>query len=355
MGLVMALGRRLGRLFKAATNVGAILYCLALFGLLLLYWSGHVRRWWLAFAINFLPFYFLPVLALLLAALLLRARTAIIAALPLALIGLVLYAPYYLPKSTAAASGTPLHLITFNVSDTNQHMDAVVAWLREQRADVVLLQEVSAEWFGPLDQALNDLYPNQVHQLTEIGQRGNLTLSRFPVVLVPSVPLDTFVFQPVILDVEGQPTAFYNVSLATPVDALPERDLPFEFPLVDYVFRYDEVNRNLQIDKLVSQIDRETPPFIVAGDFNMGDQATSYGKLAARMDDSFREAGTNLGLTWPAFQVIGLPQALPALLRIDYLWHSGGFRARSARVGPYLGSDHLPVDATLEMESPAAG
>ena len=137
----------------------------------------------------------------------------------------------------------------FDLADASE----AAAWLREQRADVVLLQEVSADWFGPLDDQLDDLYPYQVHQLTETGQRGNVTLSRFPVVLVPSVPLDSPVFQPVILDLNGQSTSFYNVALATPVDEQPRRDLPFEYPILDFAVRYDDRQRNLQIDQLLSE------------------------------------------------------------------------------------------------------
>ena len=79
----------------------------------------------------------------------------------------------------------------------------------------------------------------------------------------------------------------------------------------------------------------------------MSDQTSIYASLASQMGDSFREAGIGLGTTWPAFQVVGMNPGLPPLIRIDYIWHSRGFQAVNAEVGPYLGSDHLPVTATL--------
>jgi endonuclease/exonuclease/phosphatase (EEP) superfamily protein YafD len=42
---------------------------------------------------------------------------------------------------------------------------------------------------------------------------------------------------------------------------------------------------------------------------------------------------------------------MPPLVRIDYVWHSDDFHAVEAALGPYLGSDHLPVTAALALES----
>ena len=86
----------------------------------------------------------------------------------------------------------------------------------------------------------------------------------------------------------------------------------------------------------------------------MSDQTSIYSTLAGQMGDSFREAGFGLGATWPAFQVVGMNAVLPALIRIDYIWHSREFQAVNAEVGPYLGSDHLPVEATLIFIPPSA-
>jgi endonuclease/exonuclease/phosphatase (EEP) superfamily protein YafD len=81
----------------------------------------------------------------------------------------------------------------------------------------------------------------------------------------------------------------------------------------------------------------------------MSDQAVIYGDLAARLGDSFREAGAGFGMSWPAGLSEELPDILPPLMRLDYVWHSGHFRAVNADQGPDLGSDHLPLVATLEI------
>ena len=242
----------LRRFSQALLNVLGTSYALALLGLLVLHLLGRDHRWWIAFLINFMPFYFVPLLALAVLALLVRARPALIATTPLALVGLILYGPLFFPKPAPIVSGSPLTVITFNVSDKNQQRDMVLAWLREQHADIVFLQEVSVDWFAPIRQALSDLYPEQVPQLTEAGYRGNLTLSRFPLIAAPAPTSSAF--QPTIFNVDSQRMAFYNVSLVTPVDAPPHREFPFEYPFLDLAMRYDDQFRNRQIEQLLAQV-----------------------------------------------------------------------------------------------------
>jgi endonuclease/exonuclease/phosphatase family metal-dependent hydrolase len=67
------------------------------------------------------------------------------------------------------------------------------------------------------------------------------------------------------------------------------------------------------------------------------------------MTDSFKEAGTGFAGSWPVSTARGLPRFLPPLVRIDYIWHSAGLRALDAHIGPAIGSDHLPVRATLTL------
>ena len=252
--------RYLNPLLRILVNLTGGGYAIALFGLLLLHFLGRDHRWWIAFLINFMPFYFLPLFIFILVALLAHARLALVLTVPLILLGLVIYGPLFLPKSTGAPSGSTLTLITFNVSDKNQHRDSVITWLREQHAGIVLLQEVAIDWFEPIQQELQDLYPYQDQELTEQGYRGNLILSCFPVTAIPTTPDKSLPVHSVRLDVDGHPVTLYNVSLVTPVNASPRRDLPFEYPFLDLASRYDDTLRNSQIKRLLSLTASETDP-----------------------------------------------------------------------------------------------
>ncbi len=144
----------------------------------------------------------------------------------------------------------------------------------------------------------------------------------------------------VVVDTGSAQIAVYGIHLYVPAGRTSNAPLSF----------YNAVPRDSQIRNLLARLDDEPLPYIVAGDFNMSDQSLIYNELAAVLSDSFREAGTGLGTSWPNAQRFGMSSLIPPLVRIDYIWHSGEFRAISATQGPYLGSDHLPVYATLALD-----
>jgi endonuclease/exonuclease/phosphatase family metal-dependent hydrolase len=140
--------------------------------------------------------------------------------------------------------------------------------------------------------------------------------------------------------------AVYNIHLTYPMRAEPRFDTsPF---WLRTIARYDASMRNAEITVMLDELVGEPLPFIAAGDFNMSAQSGMYRRIAGVMRDSFHEAGSGIGGTWPISTVAGFPRIIPPLLRLDYVWHSPHFRAVGAEVGPKLGSDHLPVFVTLE-------
>jgi endonuclease/exonuclease/phosphatase (EEP) superfamily protein YafD len=313
--------------------------------------------WWLALLNNFAPFYFLPLFILLPLALLFRARRMVFL-LPLALIGLLWFGPYFLPKQHVTASGTALKVLTFNVWGENRHLDEVEAWLREMDADIVLMQEIPPSYGAGGVPSLLDVYPHQFAQPPEMREWGNVVLSRYPLLTMDYLDTEgdgTPTQQRVTFDLEGQTIAIYNVHFLMPVGEYARVSLPFDNPFANLALKYDHSARNAQIQRVLDFLDDETLPYIMAGDFNMSDQTMMYGELAARMGDSFREAVTGFGTSWPVSameEFPTLPDFLPAVIRIDYIWHSDQFRAVEAQQGPPLGSDHLALFAMLEF-SPA--
>jgi endonuclease/exonuclease/phosphatase (EEP) superfamily protein YafD len=100
---------------------------------------------------------------------------------------------------------------------------------------------------------------------------------------------------------------------------------------------------------LLTRLETEPHPYVVAGDFNMSEYAVIYDRIADTMQDAYRQANNDWGGTWPISVVEELPRFVPPLLRADYVWHSEHFYAIEARRGPALGSDHLPLYADLEF------
>lgn len=92
-------------------------------------------------------------------------------------------------------------------------------------------------------------------------------------------------------------------------------------------------------DTLAAHIARCPYPLIVCGDFNDTPASYSYQTIAKGLKDSFREAGSGLGVTY----------ARVPLFRIDNILYSPHFRASAHRVHRWPRSDHFAVQATLHL------
>jgi endonuclease/exonuclease/phosphatase (EEP) superfamily protein YafD len=305
--------------------------------------------WWLGFFGNFTPFYFAALIGLLPLALIARARRSFLLLLPSALIGLLIYVPLYLPKAEAKApEADTFRLITFNVWGDNPDMSRIEDWLKAQQADAVVTIELPPAWTNGIP-ALKEAYPQQITHVAQGLYWGSTILSPHAILSADVFNLGEIPQQRIVIELGGQQIALYAIHLYLPVGDKPHLPLPTNF-LGAAFFSYDGAKREAQIHTLLDRLRTEPLPYVVAGDFNMSDQAAVYNELAAAMGDSFREVGTGLGTSWPAFQAFGLPALLPPLVRIDYIWHSAGLRALHAEEGPFLGSDHRPLAATLALQ-----
>ncbi|MEO8393004.1 MAG: endonuclease/exonuclease/phosphatase family protein [Chloroflexota bacterium] len=309
--------------------------------------------WWLAFFGNFTPFYFAVLIALLPLALLVRARRAALLMLPLVLIGLLMFAPPYLPKAQAttqaqaAPTADSFRLITFNVWGDNPDMSRIEDWLKTQQADAVVTIELPPAWANGVP-VLKEVYPQQITNHAQGIYWGSTVLSSHPIISTDVFNLGEIPQQRIVIEVGGQQIAIYAIHLYLPVGDKPHIPLQTNFYSNSFL-SYDGAKREAQIHTLLDRLKGEPLPYVVAGDFNLSDQAAAYNDLASTMGDSFREVGVGLGTSWPSFQAFGLPAVIPPLVRIDYIWHSDSLRALQAEEGPFLGSDHRPMLATLAL------
>ncbi len=310
--------------------------------------------WVLSLVNTFAYLLFAPLPVLLGWALLTRSRLAVLRLLPVLLLAILWFAPRFLPRPTAAAAadGATLQVLTFNVWGNRHDLSSTAEWVRQSGVDIAFLQEISPAYATDGLSELADLYPYQSSQNDPTRWGGNFTLSKYPIVSSEYVDLGVANApfpERLVLDVAGQPIAVYNVHLAWPVN----KDRPgMEYATSLYMqvaLGFDDRLRNAQIDGLLAHLADEPYPYIVAGDFNTSDFSVTYDRIAAQMRDSFRQAGTGLGGSWPVAQARGLPDFLPPLIRIDYIWHSAGIETVAAWQGAPAGSDHLPLFATLRL------
>jgi len=351
-----SLGKGLVRVILALVNI----YVLLVLVYWLLRWFAGDRWWWLAFLNNFAIWYFLPLAVFVPLVLLARSRRGLLILLPVAALAAITLAPYYVVGARAQAAGPSLRVVTFNVWGGNgtlvaDHYNRVADWLREVDADVIIMQEVPPSQRTREDGflGLGERYPEQIALDTD--EWTNVILTRLPVVVQESHNMTETQprYQRIVVEFGGEQIAIYSVHTMLPVGPNPHIEVPIRSLYESVFLRYDETLRNWQLDYLLDQLENETLPYIVAGDFNTSDQTIAYTRLAAQMYDSFREVGAGFRATWPLAAVRGDAWAwIPPLVRIDYIWHSEGWVAQTAARGPALGSDHLPMMATLARVGP---
>ncbi|MCK6577928.1 MAG: hypothetical protein L6Q98_07465 [Anaerolineae bacterium] len=321
----------------------ALGYCLFVVALILLRLLHVTNPVALALLISLTMFFLIPAPLALALAIMARSRVAQVSVAVVCLVALAWLGDAFLVMPTLRASGEPLRLLIFNASGKTAVRADAELWLHTQPADVVLIQETFYAPPGPGIEALREPYPYQALQATELNYRGNATLSVHP---IEAEGQEGFkpdsVYTRVVITFQDQPIALYNVSLQAPIGVGASNTLASLFA------NYDTVVRDEQIAALMERLSQETLPMIVAGEFNVMEFEPAYDQFAAFLGDSFREAGSGLGFTFPAGG--GYAQGfLRPVLRLDYIWHDQHFRAISAEVLPPVSiADRLPVRVELQ-------
>jgi endonuclease/exonuclease/phosphatase (EEP) superfamily protein YafD len=260
----------------------------------------------------------------------LRSPAALAAAVACAAVNTAYLAPYYapaspLPAAASATSGARVRLMLSNVYLGNKDYGALLETVREERPDVLVLQEVTGAWWKRLG-ALRAEYP-YYNALPRRGGSGIALFSRLP---VSETEILTFgeSTQPGMfarLDAGGRPLSVLALHPPTPM-----RLDKFRF-------------RNAQFAEAAARMRETEGPRVLIGDLNSTPWSPYYQDLVR--DSGLRDArvGAGVGPTWP--------MPLPSFLRIpiDHCMTGGEVRVESIRTGGRTGSDHRPlvVDVTV--------
>jgi endonuclease/exonuclease/phosphatase (EEP) superfamily protein YafD len=269
--------------------------------------------------------------ALAVAAFCLRARVAgAAAALCLAAhAGPVL--PYLLPRSAPAPlEAIPLRVLLLNVLTVNDRFDAVASLIALEDPDVVGLLEVDERWLQALA-PVRARYPHRVER-PQPDNFGIALMSRVPIANLALRRLEHDAIRVAVgeLDLGGRRAVLI---LAHPVPP---------------VGRALSALRDRQLDA-IARVRSEFPDreAIVLGDLNTSPWSPSHRRLErnARLANAARGLGTFP--SWPA---------AAAWLRvpIDHCLLSPGLRAATLRLGPEVGSDHLPLIVEIARAAAAA-
>lgn len=288
----------------------------------LLAWPLGRGSWLLDLASHFAVLAALVGLPLSLLAFWLRRRGLLAVTVTLAVVSALRIAPQALPTRPVGVDGA-LTLLLANVHTQNRQHDRVASLIEAIDPDLVLLLEVDNRWLAALAPALVG------HPHAREHPRGD----NFGIALYSRVPLSS-VRSTVVGGAEQivaeLPVAGRSCTLAL-VHAYPPMGPDAAAIHADQLGWAARARR------------RATRCFFLAGDLNSTPWSSRYRTLAADAELSGppRAFGS---ATWP------LP--LPDLLRIpiDHVLASGPGRVSWLRLGPDVGSDHLPLLAELGVQ-----
>jgi endonuclease/exonuclease/phosphatase (EEP) superfamily protein YafD len=228
----------------------------------------------------------------------------------------------------ANAPAAMFRVLTFNVWFRNPDITRVAAYIEGSRADAVVLQELTPSQA----EVLRPLLPTYPHYYLEPSRMGAAVFTRWPVIAAESVPLakgggEGAIAARVQIDWRGSVVTVFGVHLNWP---LGPRNSAF---------------RNEELSSLVRFAKAQQGPLIVAGDFNLTPWSEYFRDALSASGLHDAALGFGLHRSWPA-------QFAPLAIRIDHCLLSSHWRSVSADIGPWLGSDHLPLVADLQLQGP---
>lgn len=224
-------------------------------------------------------------------------------------------------------------------------------FIREEKADIVCLQEFKASDTGLVRKLLPD-YPYRAYYFFK-GKYyfGNVTLSRYPIIgnEVIKFKQSTNLCLESDIKVGKRLVSIYNchlesnsVSFTALIKRLRNRKLSSD-DLLGMHERVKEatLRRAIQVDSVLRRESSTSTPSIVCGDLNDTPLSYAYHNLSRRKKDSFVEAGSGFSSTYSKFW---------PLLRIDYILLPKEYNASHHEIKRIPYSDHYPVSTVIYFE-----
>ncbi len=289
--------------------------------------------WYCELVTHFMVYLFLAACVVSLANLLARRWWRLLFCLAATIFTGLSLAPFYFPKAddapglSAGKVYTALHL---NLQRNHPRPDEVVAYLRRQKADLVLLQEVTPSW----ESRLRPLFGEYQHELLQTRDHafGIWLLSRMPFTEAKILPGEdsNVPYVTALIEFGDQKLRFVGVHPLPPTGRTKAKD------------------RNDRLAGATEALRKDKGHRMILGDLN----CTPWSPIFKRTLQAGRLVDTSVGRgihpTWsPGLPFIGLP--------IDHCLVSPSVHIVSRTVGPDVGSDHRPLVVEFSLPVPAPG
>lgn len=262
-----------------------------------------------------------------------RARVAALAQAGATAVALALVAePAWrsLAREGPSGDGPDLTVLALNLGVGLAEADDVAALCERERPDLVVLLELTRGVAAELSARLAEAYPHRAFHPGGVDGKG--VLSRHPILSEELFALEQG--RPYLrcrVRVDGREVELVALHLA---------------PSIGLLGSASAAGRDLAA--IAASLDPRGASLLV-GDFNSTQRSGAHARLERRgFREAFDAAGRGFGFTFPVFgRYFGLP--VGRFLRVDQVWFGAGLAAASARAGPDVGSDHLPLRADLRF------
>lgn len=273
--------------------------------------------WWLDLFSNFRPQYALLLAAFGTGLLLLRRPAAGVAALLLAATNAVPLLRYYAPVPQTLAAGAPVRAVLVNVWFRNHQHDDVLRYIRTTSPDIAIFLEATAEWREAL-RKLDDLLPYQ-------ASAGEIFVaSRQPLGGLQAVRLG---------GLGARAIRFHFDAGGTPVTVIGAHT---NWPLGPEI----AASRDLELGQLAGFARGTARPVLLLADLNTTAFSPVFDFVLARSGLRDCAVGRGFLATWPT-------QFPPFSMQIDHCLADPGLVVTRLATGPYVGSDHYPLEVTV--------
>lgn len=303
-------------------------------------------RWWPATLLMFAPRWLLllPLLALIpFAAWKNRRMLLPLVAALLIIIGPLMGFTFSISKDMPQLSVKPLRIVTCNLQNGKFDHKAFDAFILDIHPEIVALQEL------PSNVIIKSLVGWQ--HLVE----GDLHIfSRYPIVpgdykkaFVPMHKWPRTCFLYSTIKTSSGDLTFCSVHLPSPRYGLQNiLDKSTLISLKRKKLLIDETEyRRQKTHEISAIVDALPSPKVVAGDFNMPVESIIYRKYWSGYHNAFSERGTGYG--WSERASV---RGIPVWFRIDHVLMDKGLKPMNCKIGPDVGSDHLPVIADIAFQ-----
>lgn len=235
--------------------------------------------------------------------------------------------PYYRPPASIQTKGDAFKLLNANILAKNRNYEALSALIHRETPDIVALEEVTAEWAAGIKPAMRS-YPYQVV----------IPLSNaFGIALYSKWPLSGTQVKYFGNAYRGRhfPSIVSHVHVGSNIITLVvAHPLP---PMAGFSVR------NSQLADLANQRKVLGNRLLVVGDLNMSPWSPYFQRFILQTGLRDSQLGFGIQPSWPAANpLVRIP--------IDHVLVSQQFVVLKRKLGPDIGSDHLPVIAELALK-----